>query len=272
MTRSLLMLPLLLAVPVLSGCNTQAGSAENPERAQGKLAGTPEWVLTKLTIDGEDHSPRPGVRATVTFKGKKFTGNSGCNHFDGTYSAKADGTFGVSEWMTTEIGCDHLAFEAKYVDAFTKATKYEVGEKTLVLSDGTDANRLEYVPFEPNHLPLAGTEWKLTHFTESDAVTETATVVLEKHPITLKIEEGKVAGSGGCNRYFGGVTFPKDGELKFGAIGATKRACIGPGMPQESKYFTTLAKMTKYRVNESVLTMENADGTLGLQFSGKKPQ
>jgi heat shock protein HslJ len=46
-------------------------------------------------------------------------------------------------------------------------------------------------------------------------------------PFTLQVAGDKVAGKGGCNRYFGGITEQGDGVLTLGAMGSTRMMCAG---------------------------------------------
>lgn len=247
-------------------------TADQPD-VRTKLTETPTWALRTLTAGGVERAVKEGERATLSFEKNEVTGNTGCNLLSGTYRAKPDGTLAFTETEVTERACEHMELEAKFLDVLETVRNFEVKQGVLVLSDGTAANRLEFAPLELTHLPLAGTQWKLTHFTESDEATASATTVLKGQPLTMTINDGRATGSAGCNRYFGGVTVAKEGGLKFGPLASTKRACLAEGvMQQESRYLATLSKMTKFTINENVLTLSNADGTLGLQFSGEKPE
>ena len=71
-----------------------------------------------------------------------------------------------------------------------------------------------------NH-PLEGTNWKLTSLTSLPGG-------LPKTPkeITLRMDTGRVMGSGGCNRYFGSYSLNGTG-LKFNGVASTKMFCQG---------------------------------------------
>lgn len=59
-------------------------------------------------------------------------------------------------------------------------------------------------------------------------------------------EEGRIAGNGSCNRFFGTATMAPDRSIAFGPIGATKMACPGEAMAQESRYLGALQKAQRY--------------------------
>ena len=83
--------------------------------------------------------------------------------------------------------------------------------------------------------------------------------VIESAPSTLGFAEpGKVAGSGGCNRFFGAVTI--DGpSIQFGEMGATMMACSPPAMDQETRYLNALGKAKRFEVKDGMLLIF-ADG------------
>lgn len=57
--------------------------------------------------------------------------------------------------------------------------------------------------------------------------------------------EGRVSGSGGCNRFFGRYTLTGEG-LEIGLTGATRRACPEALMAQEQRFFDTLARVDRF--------------------------
>lgn len=61
--------------------------------------------------------------------------------------------------------------------------------------------------------------------------------------------DGRVSGSGGCNRYFGPVTI-QENMITFGVLGSTRRACPPALMDQEQKFFNALAASRSYRFEE----------------------
>lgn len=78
--------------------------------------------------------------------------------------------------------------------------------------------------------------------------------------------DGKISGSGGCNRYFGGFESPTPGRVTFSAIGSTKMYCQDK-MAVEDGLFQTLAKTAIYRLDNARLVLESADGQYAASFS-----
>jgi putative lipoprotein len=73
--------------------------------------------------------------------------------------------------------------------------------------------------------------------------------VIDNAQTTLSIDpDGKVAGSTGCNRYFGKATF--DGaKLRFGPLATTYRACPPALADQESKFLAALREARMARLD-----------------------
>jgi heat shock protein HslJ len=62
----------------------------------------------------------------------------------------------------------------------------------------------------------------------------------------------------GCNRFFGG--YELNGEaLKFGPIGATKRACPDFEDGVETEYFKVLDATRRWRIVDGALELLNGD-------------
>lgn len=103
---------------------------------------------------------------------------------------------------------------------------------------------------EPESLP--GSNWRLTTLDDAAPV--------EGSTITLGFDDqGMATGSGGCNRYFGGVTIDGD-QITFGTLGATRVACEPPILDQEFAYLAALESAAMYRLDGPSLTLHDAQG------------
>lgn len=100
---------------------------------------------------------------------------------------------------------------------------------------------------------LAGTSWALSDLNG-------AAPVAEGQPATLAFDDkGGVAGSTGCNRFFGGYSV--DGaKVTFGQLGSTRMACPEPLMKQEQAFFDLLGRAATYAIAADTLTITAADG------------
>ena len=81
---------------------------------------------------------------------------------------------------------------------------------------------------------LGGATWRLEDLTGRG--------VIDNSRVTLQfLADGKVGGSGGCNRYSGSVTF-KGPQIRFTPMASTMMACAPALMDQETRYFAALTQ------------------------------
>jgi len=111
-------------------------------------------------------------------------------------------------------------------------------------------------PKEPEKA-LQGTPWTLESYGEAG----NEQTVLEGTEITAAFEEGKVTGSAGCNRYFGGYEV-NGSKLSFSPLGSTRMACPEPIMKQEQTFLSALQGAESYEIRGSTLTITSAGGNV----------
>lgn len=111
--------------------------------------------------------------------------------------------------------------------------------RTWKLESGGLAEGASQVAGRLSLVDLAGVEWTLTHFAWNDTVPN-------ELAITLTVEDGRIAGSSGCNRYFAGIEESQRGSVTVSAIGSTRMACPEDVMEIESRYLAALAGVSKY--------------------------
>jgi heat shock protein HslJ len=109
--------------------------------------------------------------------------------------------------------------------------------------------------------PLIGTSWRAEDIGGRGVIDNAQTT------ITFDAE-GRVAGSGGCNRYFGPVTI-EGNAIRFGDLGATRMACVPALMDQEQTFFDALAATRSYRFDDLGHKLEflGEDGAGLVRFS-----
>jgi heat shock protein HslJ len=91
---------------------------------------------------------------------------------------------------------------------------------------------------------------------------------------TLAFErDGRIFGSGGCNRYFGTVKLSED-RLQLTPLGTTRMACPPAVMDQETRFLAALAATATFRSDGKLLLLDQA-GTTRVRLaplpSGVKP-
>jgi heat shock protein HslJ len=110
---------------------------------------------------------------------------------------------------------------------------------------------------QPTH-QLTGVEWRVSELS-GHAV---APSVDRQQPFIIFDEAKKQAtGYAGCNRFFGGYELNEE-ALKFGLIGATKRACPGLEEDIEAEFFKALDATRRWRIVDETLELLNGDQVL----------
>lgn len=107
--------------------------------------------------------------------------------------------------------------------------------------------------------PLVNSRWTLASFGEGDAETP----VLSGTEVTLEFDDaGLAAGSGGCNT-FSASYHQQDGEIAFGEIVTTERACTTAGVKdQEQHYYQALHSADQYQIDGDRLQIRYDSGVL----------
>jgi heat shock protein HslJ len=107
---------------------------------------------------------------------------------------------------------------------------------------------------EPD-VALGGTEWALVEL--AGAPVELG----EDEPrpyLVLDLEESRVAGSTGCNRFTGTLALSEE-ELRFGPLATTRMACAEDVMAREAAFLEALGMVTTYDLEGRSLTFLGGD-------------
>ncbi len=83
--------------------------------------------------------------------------------------------------------------------------------------------------------------------------------------VEFSADRKNVSGSGGCNRFFGGVRVGR-GTMRFSGLGSTRMFCDG-AMEAETAFLDAVKSVTRYRIRDNVLTLM-AGRTEVLKFEG----
>ncbi len=82
---------------------------------------------------------------------------------------------------------------------------------------------------------------------------------------SARFEEGRVAGSTGCNRFTAEYTLD-DAALEIGPIASTRMACIPPADQVERAYLDALSRVAGWRLDDSDLVLLDGDGAELLRY------
>lgn len=95
---------------------------------------------------------------------------------------------------------------------------------------------------------IAG-NWRLANISESSASTP---MLLPTPELTADFAGGRIAGSGGCNRFMGNYK-TKENQLSIDPLASTRKACEQSIMNQEFKYLKALQGAQLYEVDNQEL-------------------
>lgn len=90
--------------------------------------------------------------------------------------------------------------------------------------------------------------------------------VIDRLQTTLTLgADGKVTGTGGCNRYMGMATVKGD-AITFGPMAGTRMACTPAVMDQENKFHAALETVRSWRVAQGKLFLRDESGNVVLRL------
>jgi heat shock protein HslJ len=69
----------------------------------------------------------------------------------------------------------------------------------------------------------------------------------EQVVVTAEFTPGRIAGRGGCNRYFGAIAGSGANDLRIGPLGATQMACSEPAGSTETRFLSAMGRVTGIR-------------------------
>ena len=96
-----------------------------------------EWVFHSYQQGGAITRPVKDSKLTVTFSSGKVSGYSGCNSYNGAFSATEAGGIEISDLASTKRLCEGLmGQEANYLELLGKATAWKMDRVELRLTSG----------------------------------------------------------------------------------------------------------------------------------------
>ena len=110
---------------------------------------------------------------------------------------------------------------------------------------------------------LEGRIWRLTRFPTDTPVPDGITV-------NIVFKEDKVAGTGGCNRYFASIKNNAAEEIAIGPISSTRMACPLAEIDMESRYLQALQNVERFSflAGDLILTWQDKTGVHAMRFAG----
>jgi heat shock protein HslJ len=230
--------------------------AQAEAAAGSTLAGT-QWVLS--TLGG--NTPLTGTQVTLNFGDDgRVSGTDGCNRFTGAFTESGESlTFGPL--ASTMMACEeNVGVQASLFNTALQNTQtFTASESELTLLRGAGA----IATFSKLSTELAGTKWAVTNYNNGK---EAVVGVIEGTTLTLEFaDDGSVAGSAGCNNFFGGFT-QGDGTITIGPLASTMMACTEPAgaMDQETQFLAAVQSAATYQLDGDSLTLRTQDDAMAV--------
>jgi heat shock protein HslJ len=232
------------------------------------------WTLVSYGDPSDPQAVLEGSEITAEFDSVEGTvsGSAGCNGYFGSYEVDGE-TIIFGLLGSTLMACAEpegiMEQEVAYLAVLGSAGTYRIEGDKLDLVDADGTRVAQFIALPP--ASLASTEWILTAYSNGqDAVVS----VLMGTEITAAFgDDGRLAGSAGCNTY--GASYEVDGDhITFGPAVTTRMWCAEPDgiMDQENAFLAALGLAATYHIQGDKLEMRNADGALALQFTAKSTE
>ena len=121
-------------------------------------------------------------------------------------------------------------------------------------------------PMQIAQSPSLQGSWRLANMTQPPFPTP----MVPDRDLTVDFANGRVSGSGGCNRFNGSYS-TKGNQLKIGPLASTFKACEEPVMEQETRFLSALQATQRYEVNSDGLQIyyQTKEGTGVLRFTSQ---
>jgi putative lipoprotein len=107
---------------------------------------------------------------------------------------------------------------------------------------------------------LEGESWILTQMLTAGGQTQIVQV-----GVNADFDGSTISGTAGCNTYNASYE-ASGGDISFGPIAATKKACPEDEQSTEDRYLQLLAEIGSFEVSGRSMSMNDTDGTPVLQF------
>ncbi len=223
------------------------------------LAGT-RWDLVSYGPAGRLQQPPTGAEVTLNFEADQASGRAGCNFYGGSYLLEGSSlSWRDPYFTTTEMACEEplMQLESAYLQLLSGAEHIRLEDGTLTL-EGPQGLLVFEVPVSAE---LEGTTWILNGLAERGGIVSTWI----DESIEARFENGKVAGSSGCNQF--SASYELDGEsLLIGPAISTKMACENEVMQRETAFLSALGEVTSFVIERQTLRLLDGQGNPALIF------
>jgi len=259
MKRKSIIFAALVLIPSIYACKTSA--AKKAAGSQAEVIIDEHSSMTALDWDGLytgilPRSEGEGIYTAIRLNKDLTYTKSQRYHGDQKLPPRVTQTNKFSWDKTGQIIALGGYDETRY------ATKYFVGENVLIQLDlkgdrisGDLASSYELQKVESG---ITNRYWELIEL-KGIAVKKDNDAFNKAHMFLKREDEHRVQGNGGCNNFGGSFELMPGDRIKFGAIGATKMACMSERITdQESLFFRALELADSYTLTGDTLQLNKA--------------
>ncbi len=249
-----------IAVLLVAACGSESSSGGTTTTVTPPTGAALEGSWNLASYTDPTGSVAATGDATMAFAADgTFTGNTGCNVLDGTYTTSGD-ALTVTPGPMTERACVEpagQAQEAALVTGLPLVATFAIEGEQLNLTDA-DGNAL--FAFTAGETGLEGTSWTVTGVNDGrEALVGTP----DGAGLTLEFDvDGTVGGNDGCNSFSGPATTEGDTLTISDGLAGTLIGCEPAVSALAEQYLTALQTTATFEISGSTLTLRDSDGAM----------
>lgn len=224
-----------------------------------------EWIIKELLVNNVLLSVQE-LDFTVKI-GDSTIQAKVCNSIRGKIQIAKDGTVKTGPLMSTKMACNNMDYETALMQAFTKATQWEVKGSNLYMMDKAGQvfatltkPAMEAIPTTPANINY---EAMLTdsRYTVKEIEDNKGISMLLGSGAFVKFDKvaGRISGNGGCNNFFGDATIQfttaNAGTVRFSKLGSTMMACPNK-LVEEQRLFKLLEQADAFEFTAGELQLK----------------
>jgi heat shock protein HslJ len=119
-------------------------SEKTSVRMDAPLVGT-QWTLVELSNTKIPTNAMSNGIFFILRKDSTVSGNGGCNTFTTRYALGKNNRIQFGEMVRTNVSCEAIAIEQKFINALASADHYHLTGDTLLLNRGASMNLAKFV-------------------------------------------------------------------------------------------------------------------------------
>lgn len=249
---------------LLAGCGSGDEGADPGASDSGDSSSVADgtYVADSVTVDGADHPLVPGSQIVLTVDGESVHLNAGCNGMSGG-ATWTSGSLTVGNLAMTQMGCEQPLMDQDTWLAEVFSGKLEVASGDDGFTVTKDDTVIAFVEQQPAvDAPLQDTLWTLESIGSGGGDDSAVSSVPGKVTSTLKISEGRIHLSPGCNQMNGRVEVT-DSTITTDKLASTRMACADERGDVEREVALIFdSGPLDYVIEGDALTLTASDGSM----------